>query len=101
VPKIASVLAMEENVINGLIVLFTKATPINKNDTPPSKIISGKDSTPSYRPSKECYAGWGLNLPNTFFRRTSMALLSVKSYKSFSLQIHCCWLGSITNYLLP
>jgi hypothetical protein len=57
---------MEKKVINSLLILFAGATPIYKNDTPPSEMISHKDSTPSYCPSKEPHAVRGLNLPNTF-----------------------------------
>jgi hypothetical protein len=57
---------MEKKVINSLLIPFAGATPIYKNDTPPSEMISHKDSTPSYYPSKEPHVGTGLNLPNTF-----------------------------------
>jgi hypothetical protein len=57
---------MEEKVINDLLIIFTETTPINKDDSPPSKIISNKDSTPSCRPSKEHHVGRGRNLSNTF-----------------------------------
>jgi hypothetical protein len=59
---------MEEKEIDGLFILFAKATPINKNDFPPSKNISYKDSTPSCRPCKDRCAGQCINLPNTFPR---------------------------------
>jgi len=66
VPDVNGILTMKEKMINSLLILLTKATPVNQLKTPPSKIVHREDSTPSRNPEEESNARRGLHLPNAF-----------------------------------
>jgi hypothetical protein len=60
---LASKLAMDEEVVYGLLTLLVKATPIKKRKPPPPKVINHKNFIQSRCQREESDTRWSLHLP--------------------------------------
>jgi hypothetical protein len=96
VPNLNSKLTMDEEVVNDLLALFAKTTPINK--TPPPEIINREDFSQSCHPSEERNTRWSLQFQMLFLgiRQDYPTVVKCNNSKH---QTHDYLLGSTTFYL--